>query len=148
MIIIIYSVCPIFTNPVDWLKTLSNGVKTHLLKLKTSKFSQDPTGACWGKNYWDAQYIPLPWKTSSTKIRLSNPPQQLPTSYQPGQIHHRKMSDSQQEQHTKCHIFNCPAKPTNLTPQDLWDDQTEAAAFIGLTSHHLSTPSHTDRLKK
>ena len=25
MIIIIYSVCPIFTNPVDRLKTLSNG---------------------------------------------------------------------------------------------------------------------------
>ena len=32
--------CPIFTNPVDWLKTLSNGVKTHLLKLKASKFSR------------------------------------------------------------------------------------------------------------
>ena len=43
MIIIIYSVCPIFTNPVDWLKTLSNGVKTHLLKLKTSKFSLGAT---------------------------------------------------------------------------------------------------------
>jgi len=28
---------PIFTNPVDCLKTLSNDVKTHLLKLKTSK---------------------------------------------------------------------------------------------------------------
>ena len=33
MIIIIYSVCPIFTNPPDWRKALSNGVKTHLLKL-------------------------------------------------------------------------------------------------------------------
>ena len=38
-IIIIYCVCPIFANPVDWLKTLSNGVKTHLFKLKTSKIS-------------------------------------------------------------------------------------------------------------
>ena len=50
MIIIIYSVCPIFTNPVDWLKTLSNGVKTHLLKLKASKFSRGayapPPSAC------------------------------------------------------------------------------------------------------
>ena len=43
MIIIIYSVCPIFTNPVDWLKTLSNGVKTRLLKLRTSKFSLGAT---------------------------------------------------------------------------------------------------------
>ena len=55
--------CPIFTNPVDWLKTLSNGVKTHLLKLKTSKFSLGATPPpappavvvgkqvkdCWGK---------------------------------------------------------------------------------------------------
>ena len=41
-----YSVCPIYSNPVDWSKTLSNGVKTHLLKFKTSKFSlQTPTGA-------------------------------------------------------------------------------------------------------
>ena len=30
MIIIIYSVCPIFTNPPDWRKAISNGVKTHL----------------------------------------------------------------------------------------------------------------------
>ena len=30
--------CPIFTNPLDWLKTLPNGIKTHPLKLKTSKF--------------------------------------------------------------------------------------------------------------
>ena len=52
MIIIIYSVCPIFTNPVDWLKNLSNGVKTHLLKLKTL------TGAFLSaQNY--AQFIPL-----------------------------------------------------------------------------------------
>ena len=44
--------CPIFTNPVDWLKNLSNGVKTHLLKLKTS------TGAfVSAQNY--AQFIPL-----------------------------------------------------------------------------------------
>ena len=40
MIIIIYSVCPIFTNPPDWRKALSNGVKTHLFKLKTTKISQ------------------------------------------------------------------------------------------------------------
>ena len=40
MIIIIYSVCPIFTNPPDWWKALSNGVKTHLFKLKTSKTFQ------------------------------------------------------------------------------------------------------------
>ena len=40
MIIIIYSVCPIFTNPPDWRKALSNGVKTHLFKLKTSKIYQ------------------------------------------------------------------------------------------------------------
>ena len=40
MITIIYSLNPIFTNPVDWLKTLANGVKTHLLKLNASKFSQ------------------------------------------------------------------------------------------------------------
>ena len=40
MIIIIYSVCPIFTNPPDWRKALSNGVKTHFLKLKTWKISQ------------------------------------------------------------------------------------------------------------
>ena len=37
--------CPIFTNPPD-----SNIVKTHLLRLKTSKFF-DPTGACWGKKF-------------------------------------------------------------------------------------------------
>ena len=30
-------------NPVGWLKTLSNCVKTHLLKLKTSKFSLGAT---------------------------------------------------------------------------------------------------------
>ena len=66
MIIIIYSVCPIFTNPPDWRKALSNGVKTHLFKLKTSK-----TGAVlscvekkWflgegGGNDWNTQYIPL-----------------------------------------------------------------------------------------
>ena len=40
VVIIIYSVCPIFTNPPDWWKALSNGVKTHLFKLKTSKISQ------------------------------------------------------------------------------------------------------------
>ena len=40
MIIIIYSVCPIFTNPPDWRKALSNGVRNHLFKLKTSKISQ------------------------------------------------------------------------------------------------------------
>ena len=42
MIIIIYSVYPIFTNPPDWRKALSNGVKTHLFKLKTSKLSRPP----------------------------------------------------------------------------------------------------------
>ena len=40
MIIIIYSLCPIFTKPPDWRKALSKGVKTHLFKLKTSKISQ------------------------------------------------------------------------------------------------------------
>ena len=40
MIIIIYSVCHIFTNLPDWRKALSNGVKTHLFKLKPSKISQ------------------------------------------------------------------------------------------------------------
>ena len=68
MIIIIYSVCPIFTNPPDWRKALSNGVKTHLFKLKISKIS--PTSAVLscgekmiprrgGGNDWNAQYIPL-----------------------------------------------------------------------------------------
>ena len=28
--------CPFFTNPPDWLKTLANGVKTRLLNLKAS----------------------------------------------------------------------------------------------------------------
>ena len=37
--------CPIFTNPVDWLKALSNCVKTHLFKLKTSKISSALTAA-------------------------------------------------------------------------------------------------------
>ena len=32
--------CPIFTNPRDWLKTLSNGVKTHLLKLRLFEFAR------------------------------------------------------------------------------------------------------------
>ena len=89
MIIIIYSLCPIFTNPPDWRKALSNGVKTHLFKLKTSKISQggalpppappprsrsglrpDRRGLSWGEkkwflregggeNDWNAQYIPL-----------------------------------------------------------------------------------------
>ena len=50
---------PIFTNPPDWWKALSNGVKNHLFKLKTSKISPRapgrgyaPTGAvlcCGGK---------------------------------------------------------------------------------------------------
>ena len=40
MIIIIYSLCPIFTKPPDWRKALSKGVKTHLFKLKISKISQ------------------------------------------------------------------------------------------------------------
>ena len=66
------SVCPIFENPPKWFKTLSNSAKTHLLKFKTSKFSQGgyapPPATCWGKNDmlergggndWDAQYIPL-----------------------------------------------------------------------------------------
>ena len=68
MIIFIYSVCPIFTNPPDWRKALSNGVKTHLFELKTTKIS---TGAVLsrgekkdssergGGNDWNAQYIPL-----------------------------------------------------------------------------------------
>ena len=47
--IIIYSVCPIFTNPPDWRKALSNGVKTHLFKLKTSKISRRGL-KLWGKN--------------------------------------------------------------------------------------------------
>ena len=46
MIIIIYSVCPIFTNPPDWRKALSNGVKTHIFKLKTSKISRGAVLSC------------------------------------------------------------------------------------------------------
>ena len=44
--------CPIFANPVDWLNPLSNGVKTHLYKLKTSpKLRPDRRGLKFlGKN--------------------------------------------------------------------------------------------------
>ena len=46
-----------FTNPVDWSKTLSNGVKAHLLKLKASKFSPSGCGEAGkglkGKISWD-----------------------------------------------------------------------------------------------
>ena len=42
MIIIIYSVRPIFTNPVDWLKTHSNGVKLKALKFSMGGLCPPP----------------------------------------------------------------------------------------------------------
>ena len=57
----IYSVCPIFTNPPDWVKTLSNGVKTHLLKFKTTNLPPSPAPPPpvgkkpdWLLQFWDA----------------------------------------------------------------------------------------------
>ena len=54
-----YSVCPILTNPVDWLKTLSNG-KNSSLKVENFKIFGVPSShppvtdwrvlKCWGKN--------------------------------------------------------------------------------------------------
>jgi len=34
--------------------------------------------------------------------------------------------------HDTLHIFNCPSKPTHLTPDSLWDKPQEAANFLGL----------------
>ena len=34
--------------------------------------------------------------------------------------------------HNTQHLFNCPAKPTTLTPADLWHKPIEAANFLGL----------------
>ena len=80
--IIIYSVWPIFTNPPDWRKALSNGVKTHLFKIKTTKISRCGL-KLWGKNDsserggndWYAQYIPLTWWS-----RLSHGPSHIAMS--------------------------------------------------------------------
>ena len=70
MIIIMYSACPIFTNPPEWLKTLSNNVKTHLPPTQPPRCCSGPSRPArvgekmisWrggGGNYWDhAQYIP------------------------------------------------------------------------------------------
>jgi hypothetical protein len=35
-------------------------------------------------------------------------------------------------EHTSTHLFNCPARPTELQPEDLWADPKAAAAFLGL----------------
>ena len=34
--------------------------------------------------------------------------------------------------HVTEHLFNCPARPTHLTPRDLWDKPGEVAAFLQL----------------
>ena len=40
--------------------------------------------------------------------------------------------DCNQQNHTSFHLFNCPAKPTDLTVHDLWTKPVEAAQFLGL----------------
>jgi hypothetical protein len=34
--------------------------------------------------------------------------------------------------HDTNHLFNCPAKPTTLTPIDLWENPMQATAFLDL----------------
>ena len=36
----------------------------------------------------------------------------------------------QTQEHTTYHLFNCPQKPTDLTPQDLWLNPVSAAALV------------------
>lgn len=40
--------------------------------------------------------------------------------------------DCSSDVHTVRHLFHCPANPTQLTPQSLWTDTVEVAAFLQL----------------
>ena len=41
-------------------------------------------------------------------------------------------TDCNQEDHTTVHIFNCPTKPTNLTPLDIWTKPKKCAKFLNI----------------
>ena len=41
-------------------------------------------------------------------------------------------TNCQQPGHTTTHLFNCPNKPTTLTPTDLWTKPTDCGLFLGL----------------
>ena len=40
--------------------------------------------------------------------------------------------DCNNQSHTTNHLFNCPSKPTDLTPTSLWTKPADAARFLGL----------------
>ena len=46
-------------------------------------------------------------------------------------------TDCNQEDHTTVHIFNCPTKPTNLTPLDLWTKPKKCAEFLNIIDEEL-----------
>jgi hypothetical protein len=45
---------------------------------------------------------------------------------------HNICPDCNSPGHTTKHLFECSAKPTNLTPKDLWLQPIETATFLGL----------------
>ena len=47
--------------------------------------------------------------------------------------------DCGQSAHTTVHLFNCPSKPTHLTPRSLWDQPHDVAVFLGLETSRENT---------
>ena len=47
--------------------------------------------------------------------------------------------DCRQSAHTTENLFNCPSKPTHLTPRSLWDQPHDAAVFLGLETGRENT---------
>ena len=46
--------------------------------------------------------------------------------------------------HTTAHLFNCPARPTSLGPEALWESPIEAAAHLGLDDRLLGLAEEED----
>ena len=50
-----------------------------------------------------------------------------------------KCTDCNLEDHTTVHVFNCPTKPTRLTPTNLWTKPKKCAEFLGILSEESSS---------
>ena len=80
--------------------------------------------------------LKLPRKTRSTLSQLRSGYSSYLNSYL-SRINgdnnvQNKCSDCNQTPHDTNHLFNCPAKPTQLTVRSLWDRPIETADFLNL----------------